>query len=241
MSRVALLEDDLDTSNDFSKALREAEIDVDQYFTTEDAIEGIKRYSYDGYIMDLEINYIPYDGLGIIDAIKEKLRLQSNHNKTIPVLVVSGHPETEYKSICHRFFSAWDHLQKPVEPLGKLVAMTKMMLRFSHEEYPLEKLNFGSSQLRIEKGAKVLWNGKKVIGITMTLFRFLEILIDRKNEEVTYKELHDLTSSYESDPVRMKASVRAHIKRLKDSFLEVDSEFDRIKPVFGKGYSWVND
>lgn len=240
MSIVALIEDDKETSCAYAKILKESGIEVDQYFSSEAAKAGILSKSYDGYLLDLELDLFEYNGLEIIPFIQDKLNISGSRSKPIPVLIVSGHPASEYRSITQNFFTPWDHLEKPVEPLKTLVIMTKMLIRFANEEY--KKNNSGThkknTKLKIKNGIDVYWNDKRVIGITMTLYKILQKLTEAEGGDVTFKSLHDLTNSYETNHYKQKQAVRVHIKRLKDTFKDIDENFNCIEPVFGKGYRW---
>lgn len=238
MHRIALIEDDKATSDLYSKTLRQANIEVDQFFEIEDAKKNLRLKEYDAYILDLELNHITYDGLKIVPVIQDILKSRNNKS-IIPILVVSGHPPGEYKEISQNFFTAWDYIQKPVEPIKNLVSMTQRLLQFAYQQRESIGKDESINNLSFHD-TNVLWKGNRV-SLPMTLYKFLRCLVKEKKRVVTFNELHQLTASLETDRLKKKGNVRAHIKRLREAFQVSDLDFDAIKPIHGKGYMWTED
>jgi len=105
MTRVAVIEDDVPTSNQLKGWILGARsgIDVDQWFTYDDAAAAIDRETYDLVVLDIELGRERHAGVALINAINKRCRT--------PVLVVSGMPASVYRSIM-KALDAWDYLQK---------------------------------------------------------------------------------------------------------------------------------
>src|SRR5450830_1509552 len=105
MLKVAVIEDDLPTSNQLKGWILSAKpgIRVDQWFTRDDAEAAIARERYDLVVLDIELGRERHAGVAIINAI--------NKGQATPVLVVSAMPATIYRSIM-KALDAWDYLQK---------------------------------------------------------------------------------------------------------------------------------
>ena len=105
MPRVAVIEDDLPTSNQLRSWIEAARpgIAVDQWFSRDDAEGAIARERYDLIVLDIELGRERHAGVAIINAINKK--------HATPVLVVSAMPATIYRSIM-KALDAWDYLQK---------------------------------------------------------------------------------------------------------------------------------
>src|SRR5476651_2768250 len=105
MARVAVIEDDLPTSNQLRAWIEAGKpgIRVDQWFTRDDAEAAIARERYDLVVLDIELGRERHGGVAIINAI--------NKRHATPVLVVSAMPATIYRSIM-KALDAWDYLQK---------------------------------------------------------------------------------------------------------------------------------
>src|SRR6059058_4196010 len=106
MTRVAVIEDDLPTSNQLAGWIRAARpgITVDQWFDRDTAEAALAREDYDVVLLDIELGRERHAGVALINAINKR---QSG----TPVLVVSAMPATIYRSIM-KALDAWDYLQK---------------------------------------------------------------------------------------------------------------------------------
>eukprot|EP01041_Mallomonas_annulata_P034907 gene34907-57766_t len=106
MTRIAVIEDDLPTSNQLAGWIRSAKsgIVIDQWFTRDEAEAALAREHYDAVVLDIELGRERHAGVALINAIN-KLR------QGTPVLVVSAMPAAIYRSIM-KALDAWDYLQK---------------------------------------------------------------------------------------------------------------------------------
>lgn len=106
MFRVAIIEDDIPTSNQLKEWILSAhpDITVEQWFTRDDAEAAIARENYDLVVLDIELGRERHAGVAIINAINKG-------GSGTPVLVVSAMPATLYRSIM-KALDAWDYLQK---------------------------------------------------------------------------------------------------------------------------------
>jgi ActR/RegA family two-component response regulator len=93
MTRVAIIEDDLPTSNQLAGWIAAARpgIQVDQWFNRDDAEAAIARERYDLVVLDIELGRERHAGVAVINAI--------NKRHATPVLVVSAMPAAIYRSI----------------------------------------------------------------------------------------------------------------------------------------------
>jgi DNA-binding response OmpR family regulator len=105
MAKVAVIEDDLPTSNQLAglDRSRRPGIVVDQWFSRDEAEAAIARERYDVVVLDIELGRERHAGVAIINAI--------NKRHATPVLVVSAMPAAIYRSIM-KALDAWDYLQK---------------------------------------------------------------------------------------------------------------------------------
>ena len=105
MVRVAVIEDDVPTSNQIRGWIEAARpgIHIDQWHTRDEAIAAISRDRYDLVVLDIELGRERHAGVAVINAI--------NKRGGTPVLVVSGMPASIYRSIM-KALDAWDYLQK---------------------------------------------------------------------------------------------------------------------------------
>ena len=121
MTRIAVIEDDLPTSNQLAGWIRSAKsgIVIDQWFTRDEAEAALAREHYDAVVLDIELGRERHAGVALINAIN-KLR------QGTPVLVVSAMPAAIYRSIM-KALDAWDYLQKTTFDEAEFVAQTKVV------------------------------------------------------------------------------------------------------------------
>jgi len=94
MTRVAVIEDDLPTSNQLKGWILAARpgIEVQQWFTRDEAEAAIARERYDAVVLDIELGRERHAGVALINAINKR-------GAGTPVLVVSAMPAAIYRSI----------------------------------------------------------------------------------------------------------------------------------------------
>ena len=106
MTLVAVIEDDLPTSNQLAGWIRAARpgIEIHQWFNRDDAEAALAREPYDVVVLDIELGRERHAGVALINAINKQ-------RQGTPVLVVSAMPAAIYRSIM-KALDAWDYLQK---------------------------------------------------------------------------------------------------------------------------------
>src|SRR6478752_10420639 len=130
MPRIAVIEDDLPTSNQLAGWIRAARPDVEihQWFNRDDAEAAIERESYDVVLLDIELGRERHAGVALINAINKR-------GQGVPVLVVSAMPATIYRSIM-KALDAWDYLQKTTFEESDFIDTVLEMLRAAKDRAP---------------------------------------------------------------------------------------------------------
>jgi two-component system, OmpR family, response regulator ChvI len=101
----------------------------------------------------------------------------------------------------------------------------------------------GDLELRLE-GSRAYWKGTR-IDLTLTEFNIVKLLVTRAGQDISYREIYDLVhgkgfvAGY--GPAGYRANVRAFIKRIRQKFRAVDSDFDLIYNYPGFGYRWSEE
>lgn len=92
--------------------------------------------------------------------------------------------------------------------------------------------------------SRAFWQGKQV-DLTVTEFKLVHCLAERVGRDVRYRELYDLVRGpgfLAGDGIEgYRANIRTFVKRIRQKFRDVDSEFGQIENFPGFGYRWVND
>jgi DNA-binding response OmpR family regulator len=230
MPRVAVIEDDLPTSNQLKAWIEAAKpgITVDQWFNRDDAESAIARERYDLVVLDIELGRERHAGVAIINAINKK--------DATPVLVVSAMPATIYRSIM-KALDAWDYLQKATFEEADFIDTFMEILRAVKERGAAagDKAAPSGAELEIDplRQRNPIWRGQR-INLPLTAQRILAALFARRGEVVSYDELFDVVKSG-----RNRDNIRKHVSTIRDAFREIDPAFSCIENVPMRGFRWV--
>lgn len=230
MTRVAVIEDDLPTSNqlkDWILATRPG-ITVDQWFNRDDAEAAIAREDYALVTLDIELGRERHAGVAIINAINKT-------GRGTPVLVVSAMPAAIYRSIM-KALDAWDYLQKTAFEEADFIETFLEILRAARDR-PNGKAAAAApagDELSLDplRQGTPLWRGKRV-NLPLTAQRILAALYQRRGEVVSYDELFAVVKSG-----RNRDNIRKHISTIREAFRELDETFDRIENIPMRGFRW---
>src|SRR5664279_5157952 len=184
MFKVAVIEDDLPTSNQLKAWILSArpEIAVDQWFTRDDAEAAIAREAYDLVVLDIELGRERHAGVAIINAINK-------NRQDTPVLVVSAMTATIYRSIM-KALDAWDYLQKTTFSEVDFIDTFLDILRASRGAPPASvtqvKTASAAAELSLDplRQGFALWRGQR-INLPLTAQRILAALAQRRGEVVS--------------------------------------------------------
>ena len=228
MFKVAVIEDDLPTSNQLKTWILSARpgIAVDQWFTRDDAEAAIAREAYDLIVLDIELGRERHAGVAIINAINKG-------RQGTPVLVVSAMPATIYRSIM-KALDAWDYLQKTTFEEADFIDTFLEILRASRDRDTGKPEPEASDELSLDplRQSTPLWRGQRV-NLPLTAQRILATLYQRRGQVVSYVDLFQVVKSG-----RNRDNIRKHISTIREAFRELDESFDRIENIPMRGFRW---
>ncbi len=231
MPRVAIIEDDLPTSNQLAGWIRAARpgIEIDQWFDRDAAEAALARENYDVVLLDIELGRERHAGVALINEINKR-------GSGVPVLVVSAMPAAIYRSIM-KALDAWDYLQKTTFEEADFIETFLEILRVGRER---RAQRAPAAQAAGELALDPLWQrtptwrGER-INLPLTAQRILATLHQKRGEVVSYEELFEVVKSG-----RNRDNVRKHVSTIRDAFREVDPGFERIENVPMRGFRWVD-
>ena len=228
MTRVAVIEDDLPTSNQLAGWIRAAKPDltIDQWFTRDDAEAALARERYDVVVLDIELGRERHAGVALINEINKQ-------RQGTPVLVVSAMPAAIYRSIM-KALDAWDYLQKTTFEEADFIETFLEILRVARERRAESAATQPAQELSLDPlwQRTPTWRGARV-NLPLTAQRILATLYQRRGEVVSYEELFDVVKSG-----RNRDNVRKHVATIRDAFREVDPAFESIENVPMRGFRW---
>ncbi|TXT34452.1 MAG: two-component transcriptional regulator winged helix family [Comamonadaceae bacterium] len=203
-------------------------IQVDNWFTRDDAEAAIARESYDVVVLDIELGRERNAGIAIINAINKS-------RQGTPVLVVSAMPAAIYRSIM-KALDAWDYLQKTTFEESDFVDTFLEILRAARE-HPTLVAAPADDELSIDplRQRSALWRGKR-INLPLTAQRILAALYQKRGQVVSYDELFEVVKSG-----RNRDNIRKHISTIREAFRELDEHFERIENIPMRGFRWSDD
>jgi DNA-binding response OmpR family regulator len=235
MTKVAVIEDDRPTSNQFAGWIKAAiadmnDVQIDQWFTRDDAQAAIAREAYDIVVLDIELGRERHAGVAIINEIN---KLQQG----TPVLVVSAMPAAIYRSIM-KALDAWDYLQKTTFEESDFIETFLDMLRVakSRKAQAVKPVPVPAQELTLDPLWQLspLWRGER-INLPLTAQRILATLYQHRGEVVSYNDLFEVVKSG-----RNRDNVRKHVSTIREAFRELDPDFDCIENVPMRGFRWVS-
>ena len=232
MIKVAVIEDDLPTSNQLKAWIESARpgIRVDQWFNRDDAEAAIVREDYDLVVLDIELGRERHAGVAIINAI--------NKHHATPVLVVSAMPATIYRSIM-KALDAWDYLQKTTFEEADFIDTFLEILRSVKERKPARDAQKGlpaGDDLCMDplRQRTPTWRGQR-INLPLTAQRILAALFAKQGQVVSYDDLFQVVKSG-----RNRDNIRKHVSTIREAFREIDPDFECIENVPMRGFRWVD-
>ncbi len=230
MTHIAVIEDDPPTSDQLAGWIRAARpgIQVDQWFTRDDAESALARERYDMVVLDIELGRERHAGVAIINTINKQ-------RPGTPVLVVSAMPASIYRSIM-KALDAWDYLQKTTFDENEFVETLLDILRVTKTTTPAKPAPVNSAnELSLDPlwQRTPMWRGQR-INLPLTAQRILATLHQRTGQVVSYEELFEVVKSG-----RNRDNVRKHVSTIRDAFREVDPAFEGVENVPMRGFRWV--
>ena len=232
MPQIAIIEDDLPTSNQLAGWIRAAkpEIRIDQWFNRDDAEAALARETYDMVVLDIELGRERHAGVAIINAINKLYQ-------GTPVLVVSAMPAAIYRSIM-KALDAWDYLQKTTFEEHEFIDTFLDILRVARSQTAKADAiqSSGQSELVLDPlwQRSPTWRGQR-INLPLTAQRILATLHQHAGQVVSYDELFEVVKSG-----RNRDNVRKHVSTIREAFRELDISFDGIENVPMRGFRWVS-
>ena len=95
-----------------------------------------------------------------------------------------------------------------------------------------------------DSSARALWRGQRV-ELTLTEFKVVRLLATRAGRDVSYREIYDVVRGEGfragSGEEGYRANVRALVKRIRQKFRAIDTNFEQLENYPGFGYRWADD
>jgi len=224
---VAIVDDEENIRETVSYALRKEGYIPLSFTDGASAWEVFQKKLPDLVVLDIIMPRM--DGLELCRKIRSV-------SETLPLIFLTSKDE-ELDRILGLEIGGDDYLCKPFS-MRELIARIKVLFRrinyLKEPEKEEDFLTHGALKLNI-RCYTVEWKGKN-IPLTVTEFMLLSSLIKYpghvKNREQLMKEAYP-HNTFVSD-----RTIDSHIKRLRQKFVQIDTDFNCIETVYGLGYRY---
>lgn len=157
-------------------------------------------------------------------------------NSDIPIIMLTARDE-ESDRLVGLEIGADDYVTKPFSP-REVVARVKAILRRSNKEtVRREPIKVGGLKIDLERH-QVL-NGSRLVELTPTEFKLLEVLASDAGKVFTRLQIVEQTQGYTYEGY--ERTIDAHIKNLRRKLESNPKQPVYIQTVYGIGYKFVGD
>lgn len=228
--KVAIVEDDLDQRENYRDALAQSGYDVTTYRNRQEGLNGMRANMPDLAILDIMLEN---DMDGGFDLCRDLRAL----SPTLPIIFLTAR-DTDIDRVSGLRLDAWDYLTKPlnmqflsvrINSLFRIVDSLGSQLNESDENHHLivDDLQINEDSMSIR------WKGQE-LSLTLTEFWLIESMARHPGHVKTYANMMQITrQSYVE-----RNTINGYIRRIRNKFKEIDSDFKHIQTVFGVGYKW---
>lgn len=233
MSRhIALVEDDEVILGNYADFLTDLGFDVDKYASKASALAGIANRAPEMVLLDISLNGERDAGFDICAEIRRMAPL-------LPVIFLTSH-DAEVDKISGLRLGADDYITKDVS-LDYLVVRIEALFR-RRDAYAASRSGFkggiqpgpGAQDPEFDSyGSQVAWRSQK-LDLTLTQFWILQDLCRTPGRT---RSPNDLMRAAKLTVA--PNTIAAHVKAIRQAFLDIDPTFDQIRTERGRGYRWI--
>lgn len=224
--QIALVEDEPILQQNYSIALKKAGYEVTVYSTVSEAISAFKEGLPDLALLDIGLGDEPEGGFEVCRFLRQE-------SKQLPIIFLTA-LDSDFDIISGLRLGADDYLTKDIS-MPHLTARISTLFRrtevlSSHqdqgEDVKVDNLVIDNQRLVAK------WQGAPV-ELTLTEFWIVSSLVARPGHVKNRDQLMQAVKAIVDD-----STITSHIKRIRQKFQAIDSNFNHIETVYGMGYRW---
>ena len=223
MTKILMIEDDLELAHILQKYLKKFDIDVEIAEEPYIGLSMLEVNKYDLLILDLTLPGL--DGLELIPKIRKF--------SDIPIIISSARDDILDK-VMGLERGADDYLPKPYNP-RELEARIKTILRRKSSSPKKEEKKEDIFELN-EEAMQIKFKGHPLT-LTPAEYDILSLLIKNKGAVISRDRF--LYHSNNIDDDSSLKNIDVMISRIRSKLSKIDNEFSYIKPARGIGYQLV--
>ena len=223
--RILLVDDDQVLVELLTQTLAQQNYAIDVAIDGEQGWIYGSTYTYDLMILDWSLPKL--DGIELCQRFRE-------HNYATPIILLTSRGGSQNK-IRGLDAGADDYICKPFD-VEELTARVRVLLRRLNCDF-LPILRWGDLKLN-SSNSEVTYQGR-TLSLTAKEYRLLELFLRHRQEVLTVEDIIDrLWSSTEYPAI---ATVRSHLRRLRQKLKQAGLRDDLIVTVRGQGYCLKTD
>ena len=224
MSRLLVVEDDMEISNMINEFLTSEGFEIHLAFDGAEAIERLKKHSYDLILLDLMIPKI--SGMQVMKNVRKE-------SKT-PIIILSA-KDTDSDKAMGLGLGADDYITKPfslVELSARIKANIRRATVYVTKEEQQEEIQYKELTINLAQ-YQVLRNGEE-IKLTATEFEILKLFAMHPNRVYTKAQIYQIIwdAPYQNDEI----GIYVHMRRLREKIERDPKNPEYIQTLWGIGY-----
>jgi DNA-binding response OmpR family regulator len=231
MSKIAIIEDDLNISSLIKIILSDLKLPIDIYNNGWEGLDGVLKNNYDLLVLDLMLPGI--NGHDICKKIRQS-------NTIIPILMLTSKSEDEDK-IYGLELGADDYLTKPFNN-GELLARVKAMLRRAGKQNEItnkEQKIYRIGALVLNTSQRLLTKNNIEIPITSKEYDLLLLLMSQAGRSFSRMDLLERVWGDNFDG--LEHTINSNINRLRIKIEDNQAEPKYLLTVWGIGYKFAKE
>ncbi|MDM5272322.1 response regulator transcription factor [Sulfurovum sp. zt1-1] len=222
MSRILMVEDDVQITELLEEYLAKYGIDVFSVSLPTVALEKLKIEQYDLVLLDL--------GLPEMDGLELCKHIKADH-PNLPVIISTARADVSDKVVAFDV-GADDYIAKPYEPrelVARIQAMIKRYDRFS--------FNLNDEEFRVDRVKMQILQEGKVLDLTLAEYEIFSLLLEKKHQVVSREFIINSINA-----VKWQSSDRSIdviISRIRQKIGDDTRNPKYIKSIRGVGYKYI--
>lgn len=231
--RLALVEDDDIIRANYADLLRAAGFAIDAYGTKESALEGIATEKPELVLLDITMNGERDAGFDICAELRR-------NSSILPIVFLTSH-DGDVDKISGLRLGADDYITKDTS-LDYLIVRIEALFkrRDAHvlasraSALPVANSSFSMTAITFDDQASIVtWKGQRV-DLPLTQFWILRDLYRNAGQSRSHEQLMRAAKI-----VVEPNTITAHVKAIRQAFVDIDETFEGIRTERGRGYRWV--
>lgn len=223
--KILIIEDDDNILRLEKDYLEASKFEVDTACTGDEGLEKAVNQKYNLILLDIMLPGI--DGLEICKTIRK--------SSNVPILFVSAKRD-DMDKIKGLGLGADDYIIKPFSPselVARVIAHINRYERLTGSSID-ENVLIEIGNIKIDKSSRRIFVKDKEITFTNKEFDLITYLAENPDTVFSKEELFNKIWKYDS--MGETSTVTVHVNRIRDKLFSMDSSFDYINTVWGKGY-----